>query len=136
MHDYSEVEQIIQAAKSGDPHAQQKIFSLLHVRFLPIVTRRLQISRTAADPGEINLLASGFCSSAVQKINDICPTTHTRWSMVRLMSIFNNLLDDYILNLLTEKAKKGNREAENRLFEILRVKLIERTAMKRSRSIS
>ncbi|MBN1782547.1 hypothetical protein JW948_15530 [bacterium] len=89
------------------------------------------MSRTIADPGRIDELASGFCRSAVLKANEICPVTSERWSLIRLMAIFNNLADDYILTLLTENAQKGDAGAENRLFEILRKKLMERLSYKR-----
>lgn len=134
MDNQLESEKLLSDNLAGNEPAQEKFFLKLSERFLHLIKRKVMGDPRLARRVHCAKIGPEICEKAIAKIKRICPLTDSGWSLKRAINVFHNVVDDHIANSLTELAKKGDSEAENMLFEIIRKKLIERVAFKRWRT--
>lgn len=125
-----DLERLLQAAQNGDGEAELIIYEKLFERFHPLVTRELRNYSVLAKEIDLTDFGQQICRNAIAEIKTAYPLTIPNWSLLKVMHFFNNLKWDFIANELTDQAKKGNRNAENFLFDIIRTKLFERISGK------
>ena len=126
MKDRIQGEDLIREARSGNETAEKLFYSNLIERFLPIV--KCEIERCPLIPKEIGCpegMSREICRKAIEEIKTLCPVDNDQWSLMRAVHILRNITDDFIMNMLVDLARKGNAEAENLLFTIIRKKLIQ-----------
>jgi hypothetical protein len=123
MKNEKEIMNLLIKARSGDIQAEEEIFSLLFIRFLPVVEqtirrvsvlRRLKIS---------DAVITELCREALAKARKIRSIQRNDWSLMRVTNVVLAVVDDFILAELTKLAKNGDEAAENTLFTILNDKL-------------
>ncbi len=132
MADPSEIRHLISAANAGDKEAQEEFFAKLSVRFSKLITRELQKYPMLANGISLDKKSHEVCQYAMSEVKILCPLCNPNFSLMQVMNVLHNVLDTIITNSMVALAKKGNREAENLLFMILRKRLIERIIKKRN----
>lgn len=130
MKNPTKIEDLIQAAKRGDKMAEAEFFEKLFVRFLSIVTRKLKKCSILKNRINLDEKSREICQCAVDKVKALYPFNNPQWSLMSAMSVLQNVLDGFIIETLTDMAKKGDSKAENWLFAIIRKKLMERVKSK------
>lgn len=126
MREKIKTEDLIRDARSGDETAKNLFYSNLTERFFQIVT--CEIGKYPFLQKEITHLEGTIqeiCHEAIEEIKRLCPIDGARWSLIRAMHILHNITEDFIMNILFNHARKGNLEAENQLFSIIRDKLMQ-----------
>jgi len=131
MTDQSRLEYLISAANAGDKAAQEKFFEKLSVRFSKLITLELRKHPVLKSGINIDKRSHEVCQYAIKEVKKLCPFGTPNFSLIPIMNVLHNILDTVITNLLADLAKKGNLEAENQLFSILRKRLMERITMRR-----
>ncbi len=131
MTDQLEIKHLVSAANAGDQQAQEEFFTKLFVRFSNLITLELRKYPMLANGISLNKMSNEICQFAIQEVRRLCPLCDPDFSLMQVMSVLHNVLDTVITNTLADLAKKGNRKAENKLFEIIRKKLMERVIKKR-----
>lgn len=117
--------EILRAARAGDKTAEQEIIARLAVRFSSLITCQLQKYPVLTKWIDIEDKSQKICQDALVKIRKLYPPGSSKWKLARVVSVLQNVLDDFITNSLTHLAKQGDAEAENLLFFIIREKLVE-----------
>lgn len=134
MENEEQMQALLKAARAGEEGAETEFFSHLAVRFLPLVTGKLQKHPLLKKSVDIETQAPETCQSAIETVKKLMPISSKQWSLKRALFILYNDVDDFIINKLTGLAKAGNANAENLLFLKIREKLEQRIAIKRKRS--
>jgi hypothetical protein len=133
MKNQTEIEDLIRAARAGNEKAKADFFSKLDERFFLLVTRKLrEESKYSILTKRIDIdeKSHKICQDAITEVKRLYSLSNPEWSLVRAVRVLHNILDDFIANSLIDLAKKGNRDAENLLFSILREKLLIQMAKK------
>ena len=133
MSDPSEIRHLIGAANAGDKQAQEEFFIKLSVRFSKVITRELRKYPILANGTSLDQKSHEVCQYALKEVKSLCPLGNPNFSLMQVMSVLHNVLDTIITNSLVDLAKKGNPDAENLLFSIIRRRLMERIIKKRGR---
>lgn len=133
MTDPSEIKHLISAANAGDKKAQEEFFAKLSVRFSKLITRELRKHSILANGTSLDNKSYEVCQYAITEVRRLCPLSNSDFSLMQVMNVLHNILDTVITNSLADLAKKGDPEAENLLFSIIRKKLMERIIKKRGR---
>ena len=132
MNDVLDTGKLIRDTRSGDEEAKIRFYSLLAVRFLPVVKCELErhviLKDACIDTDE---KGREICLAAIEEIKKISPVDSTRWSLKRAVHILHNITDDFIVNTLVPMAKNNHIEAENLLFILIRNKLLQWIERKR-----
>lgn len=131
MTNQSKLESLIKAANGGDREAQQELFDKLAVRFSTLITLELQKYPVLLKESNLEHESRKVSQLAIKEVKTLCSFCNPEFSLIQAMNILRNILDTAITNLLSGLAKKGNNEAENMLFSIIRKKLMERIILKR-----
>ncbi len=131
MINHSKLEHLICAAKTGDKKAQEDFFKNLTVRFSALITRELRSYPILTNYINLDEKSQEVCHHAINEVKKLCPLSNSNFSIVQAGNVLHNILDTFVTNALVELAKKGDKEAEELLFSILRKKLIERITKKR-----
>jgi len=133
MTDPSEIKHLISAANAGDKQAQEEFFAKLSVRFSKLITRELRKYPMLANGVSLDKKSYEVCQYAMNEVRKLCPISNPDFSFIHVINVLHNVLDTIISNSLVELAKKGDSEAENLLFSIIRKRLMERIIKKRGR---
>jgi len=133
MSDPSEIRHLITTANAGDKQAQEEFFSKLSVRFSKLITRELRKYPMLANGVSLDNKSHEVCQFALSEVKRLCPLCNPNFSLMQVMNVLHNVLDTVITNSMVDLAKKGNQEAENLLFTILRKRLMERIIKKKGR---
>ena len=133
MSNPSEIRHLISAANSGDKQAQEEFFTKLSVRFSKLITRELRKYPMLLNGVSLDKKCNEVCQYAMSEVKRLCPICNPNFSLMKVMNVLHNVLDTVVSNSLVALAKKGNMEAENLLFTILRDKLMERIIKKKGR---
>jgi len=125
MCDQTDIKYIIKAARAGDRSAVQEFFSILTVRFLPVIKRELQKYPVLLTNINLEEKKWEICDQSFEEIKKKYLISNSEWNLARVMSYLHNCIDDFVANSLTDLAKLGNLNAERSLFSIIRIKLLE-----------
>jgi len=136
MENHNKIEALLKLAKAGDKKAEAEIFQLLLERFQNLATLKLKKDSILRKHINIPEECQKICNLTIQEVKRLYPINSSTWSLIRVMYVFHNILENAIFNLLTTLAKQGNSSAENSLFSRLRIKLIERIETKKRRKFS
>lgn len=131
MDDSIKLEHLLYQAKSGDEQAAAELYEKLAVRFAVLIAKELQRHAIVRNAIRMNEATADICQQAIQKIKQLCPLNSPQWSFQRATRVLHNLVDDFIMNTLAQMAQKGDQEAEELLFRMLRPKLMEHVNKKR-----
>ena len=134
MCDQTDIKHIITAARGGDRSAEKEFFSILCVRFLPVIKLELQKYPVVVKDIDLEERTEEICSQSFEEIRKKYLISNSEWNLAHTLSYLHNCIDDFVANSLTELAKKGNINAESSLFLIIRKKLMEWVDKKRWRS--
>jgi len=127
-------ENLIAAANAGDESAQEEFYSKLSVRFFRVITRELQKYPILKDGINLEQKSQEVCQYAIDEVKKLCPLRNPGFSLMQVMNVLHNILDTVVTNALADLAKRGNKEAENLLFDIIRKKLLERIMRRKGRN--
>jgi|GEM_PF-3124643 len=133
MSESLEIKHLVSSASAGDQQAQEEFFSKLSVRFSKLITLELRKYPMLANGVSLDKKSDEVCQYAIEEVRRLCPLCNPNFSLMQVMKVLHNVLDTIITNSMVALAKKGDREAENVLFAILRKKLMERIIKKRGR---
>ena len=111
------------SAMSGDKTAELEILSKLSARFLTIISLTIKTYPVLALENNIESKCQEVCKIAVDNVRRLYPVNGDKFNLKRVVIVLNNVLDDYVANLLYIKAKSGSRQAEESLFSLIRKKL-------------
>ncbi len=131
MREDNTILELLKDAKCGDEKAQEKIYSLLYVRFLPLVSCKVVGVQSLKTCPDIENFCRVVCRNALSRFRRVCPITHRDWSLPRLITILYNVVDESIADRLVDMSKKGDSRAEEDLFVLLHRKVTEWFHMKR-----
>lgn len=118
------------------PDDGAKIRQFLSERFLQVITLRLQKESKFLSGINLAQTSQQWIQAALAKIESAKIIEKPGWSVKDVMPILHQVIESKILDLLVEPAKAGVAGSENRLFSLLRIKLIERAKIKNWRGAS
>ncbi len=119
-----DIELLIKQTKSGNKEAQEELFSKLFARYSFIITRIEQ---------EKNYKKTGLCLDTLKiwkiietKLKNEVGNINSKYFYLWSAKVIKNIIDDHIVEFLVKLSKLNNFIAEQKLFSIIRQKLLER----------